>query len=59
MSLIFNVFTNIYEYADKIHYDDSFQIVAVSSIAEFSFPFCCFVFDINQLKLFKETSGYA
>ena len=51
MSLIFNVFTNIYEYADKIHYDDSFQIVAVSSIAEFSFPFCCFVFDINQLKL--------
>ena len=31
-------------------YFDSFQIVAVSFIAEFSYPFCCFVFDINQFK---------
>ena len=32
-------------------YCDGFQIVAVSFIAEFSYQFCCFVFDINQLKL--------
>ena len=30
---------------------DGFQIVAVSFIAEFSFPFCCFVFDMNQFKV--------
>ena len=28
-----------------------FQSVAVYFIAEFSFRFCCFVFDINQLKV--------
>ena len=30
-------------------YFDGFQIVAVSFIAEFSFRFCCFVFDVKQL----------
>ena len=29
-------------------YFDGFQIVAVSCIAEFSFPFCCFVFYIKK-----------
>ena len=32
-------------------YFDGFQSVAVSFIAEFSFPLCCFVFDINRLKV--------
>ena len=32
-------------------YFDGFQIVAVSFISEASFPFCCFVFDMNQLKV--------
>ena len=30
-------------------YFDGFQIVAVSLIAELSFRFCCFVFDVKQL----------
>ena len=30
-------------------YFDGFQIVAASFIAEFSFRFCCFVFDVKQL----------
>ena len=29
---------------------DAFQIVVVSLIAEFSFPFSCYVFEINQYK---------
>ena len=29
-------------------YFDGFQIVAVSFSAEFSFSFCCFVFDVEQ-----------
>ena len=32
-------------------YLDGFQIVAVSFIGEFSLRFCCFVFDLNQLKV--------
>ena len=31
-------------------YFDGFQIVALSFIAEFSFPLCCFVFDINKFR---------
>ena len=29
-------------------YFDGFQIVAASFIAEFTFCFCCFVFDVKQ-----------
>ena len=34
-------------------YFGGFQIVAVSFIAEFSYRFCCFVFDVKQLLKFK------
>ena len=34
---------------DEIDYFDGFQIVAVFFIAEFSFRFCCVVFDAKQL----------
>ena len=39
-------------------YFDGFEIVPVSFITEFSFPFCCFVFDINQLNV-KFVDHYA
>ena len=35
-----------------------FKSVAVSFIAEFSFPFCCFVFYINEMKV-KFADHYA
>ena len=42
-------------------YFDGFQIVAVSFSAEFSFSFCCFVFDVKQRNLKKiiHTGGFS
>ena len=39
-------------------YFDGLQIVALSFIAEISFRFCCFVFDVNLLKV-KFANYYA
>ena len=43
------LFVTVVTQCDICAYFDGFQIAAVSLIAEFSFRFCCFVFDVKQL----------